>query len=90
MDEIANNRELSEKIELLIYEGKKIDAIKAVREFTRLGLKESKDYIDNFILELYEKNPEKFKYDPAKSKGCGTSALLLISLTTAAFYILFL
>jgi len=89
MDEIVNNRELSEKIELLIYEGKKIEAIKAVRKFTRLGLKESKDYINNFTLELYEKNPEKFTYDPAKSKGCGTAALLFISLTTAAIYSFF-
>ena len=88
MDKLEN-REVSEKIELLIYEGKKIDAIKVVREITSMGLKESKEHIDNLIIELYEKNPDKFKHDPTKAKGCGTAALFFL-FSFIGIYFLFL
>ncbi len=87
--DIQISREINKKIEPLIFEGKKIEAIKEIRKITKWGLKESKEYVDNLTLELYEKNRERFKYDPTKSKGCGTAVLLFIFLTTAAFHIFF-
>lgn len=83
------SREINEKIEPLIFEGKKIEAIKEIRKITKWGLKESKEYVDNLTLKLYEKNRERFKYDPTKSKGCGTAALFFVSLTISAFHFLF-
>ncbi|MEN8152415.1 MAG: ribosomal protein L7/L12 [Acidobacteriota bacterium] len=82
------SREISDKIELLICEGKKIEAIKEIRKVTEWGLKESKEYADNLTIELYEKYPGKFKYDPTKSKGCGTAALFFVLSISGIFYLL--
>lgn len=69
----------------LIYEGKKIQAIKLFRSATTKGLKESKDYVDRLSMELYEKNPARFTVDPTKSTGCGT-AIFFLGLIGMAFW----
>lgn len=57
-----------------IFEGRKIDAIKLHRDATRLGLKESKEFIDELTRQLREECPERFTAS-AKS-GCGAVFLL--------------
>lgn len=66
-----------DEIESLIYEGKKIQAIKAYRKATFKGLKESKEYVDRLSMELYEKNPGRFTVAPTKSAGCGMAIFFL-------------
>jgi len=74
-----------DEITSLIYEGKKIQAIKAYRNATFKGLKESKDFVDRLSMELYEKNPARFRVEPSKSAGCGT-AIFFLGLIGLAFW----
>lgn len=75
-----------EEIESLIYQGKKIQAIKAYRNATFKGLKESKDYVERLSMELYEKNPARFTAEPSKSAGCGTAIFFLGVIGLALWY----
>ncbi len=52
----------------LIFRGRKIEAIKLHRELTGLGLKESKDAVDELETVLRKDAPEKFS--APKAKGC--------------------
>jgi hypothetical protein len=81
------DKTVEDEITSLIFEGKKIQAIKLYRNATFKGLKESKDVIDKLSLELYEKNPERFSVDPTASKGCGT-AIFFLGLICLAFWFL--
>lgn len=42
----------------LIFAGQKIEAIKVYKEITGMGLRESKEFIDNLEAQLREENPE--------------------------------
>lgn len=55
--------------------GQTIAAVKAYRESTGLGLKESKDAIDQIRRDLHKQFPERFP-EQAPSAGCGSSAAL--------------
>ena len=59
----------------------KIGAIKMCREFTGWGLKESKKFVDNYVNDLIERDPEKYGHlMSAGGKGCfGIIALVLFS-----------
>jgi hypothetical protein len=70
-------KSVEDEIVSLIYEGKKIQAIKVHRKATFQGLKESKDYVDKLTLDLYEKNPGRFAKDPTRASGCGTAVFIL-------------
>lgn len=61
------------KMTELIFAGQKIQAIKMYREAARIGLKESKDFIDALEKQLREECPENFTH--AAKKGC---AVLLV------------
>lgn len=39
--------DIDSELRALIVQGKKVEAIKKLREFTGLGLKEAKEYVDN-------------------------------------------
>ena len=52
-----------------IYNGRKIEAVKLVRETAGCGLKEAKEFVETLSAELFEKEPEKFAAPPSKS-GC--------------------
>lgn len=71
------DKEIEDEIESLIYQGKKIQAIKVFRSATFRGLKESKDYVDKLSMELWEKNPGRFAKDPTRASGCGTALFFL-------------
>lgn len=73
-----------DQITSLIYEGKKIQAIKVYRNATFKGLKESKDFVDQLSMELYEKYPERFTVEPSTSSGC--SAVLFLGLLGLAYW----
>ena len=62
-------QQLSEALE----SGRKIEAIKAYREATGLGLKDSKIEVEKLHADLHEKYPDRFPA-PSKSVGCGSSA----------------
>lgn len=58
----------------LIFAGQKIEAIKMYREASRLGLKESKDFIDDLEKQLRAECPENFAH--AAKTGCGAVVLI--------------
>ncbi|MBU5437250.1 ribosomal protein L7/L12 [Tissierella sp. MSJ-40] len=54
LDKIAKQVEAEElnidsELRTLISEGKKVEAVKKLREFTGMGLKEAKEYIDKLL-----------------------------------------
>jgi hypothetical protein len=59
-----------------LYAGRKIEAIKQLRKWSGLGLKDSKDIIDRLETELRAAHPERFTA-PKKSGGCLVIAILL-------------
>lgn len=74
-----------EQIESLIFAGKKIEAIKLVREQTGLGLKEAKDFVDAHSDQLRQAYPEKMP----KAAGCGSASLIFLALTLGLTYLFF-
>jgi hypothetical protein len=65
-----------------LQQGNKIEAIKLYRDFTGLGLKDSKDAVEQLESSLRAKNPDQF-VPPPKAKGC-LVVLLLFALAAAA------
>ena len=63
-------------IKQLLYQGRKIEAIKLHRELTGVGLAESKTSIDKLEKELREKSPENF-VPTSEKRGCLGLVLLL-------------
>jgi hypothetical protein len=61
-----------------LYSGRKIDAIKELRESSGLGLKESKEIIDRLEDDLREAHPERFTRRASKGFGCVILVILLI------------
>ena len=66
------SQELSEAqrqaVQNTLFAGRKIEAIKLLREATGLGLKEAKDLAEAMESELRQQSPEKFSAPAAK--GC--------------------
>jgi ribosomal protein L7/L12 len=83
-----NQAELSaqdkQQITESILAGRKIDAIKQYREITGLGLKEAKDFIDQFTTELSKTHPEIVQVNRS---GCGSAAVVLIGLCITAYWV---
>jgi hypothetical protein len=61
--------EMARQIANCIFAGQKIQAIKVYREYSGMGLKESKDFVESLETELRTKQPERFTAPPA-GKGC--------------------
>ena len=68
-----------------LFEGRKIQAIKQLRDWTGLGLKEAKESVELLEEELRAAQPERFA-TPARKSGC---LLLLILLFPVAVLIWF-
>ncbi|MDQ8186968.1 ribosomal protein L7/L12 [Pelagicoccus sp. SDUM812002] len=62
---------LSEALE----KGRKIDAIKAYRDATGIGLKDAKVAVEKLHADLHEQYPDRYPA-PSTSVGCGSSAAL--------------
>jgi ribosomal protein L7/L12 len=75
----------TKQIEDALASGSKIEAIKLHREFTGLGLKNSKDFIDQLATELAQSDPAKYGKLMQKAKGCATVIVigLFVSIGTA-------
>lgn len=72
-----------QQIESQIYQNQKIEAIKTYRNATGEGLKESKEAIEQFAVELKKENPLNFS---TQKSGCGTT-LFLLSLLPFLYYL---
>ena len=69
-----------QEVERLLTEGKKIEAVRAVRQATGLGLKEAKDAADAIESDLRRREPLKFRAaDLQKKGGCLGAVLLLLT-----------
>jgi ribosomal protein L7/L12 len=71
-----------EAIREALFRGNKIQAIKHYREATRLGLAESKAFIDALELRLRQEEPDQFAA-AAKKAGCVGVIAFAALLTTA-------
>ena len=71
-----------------LYGGRKIEAIKQLREMSGLGLKESKDIIDKLEAELRVTHPERFKTGKRKSPGCVLLVVLLFPVAVLVWFFL--
>lgn len=74
----------AKKMTDLIFAGQKIQAIKMYKEATGLGLKESKDFIDDLEKQLRQECPENFAH--AAKTGCSVvlAAGALLALAAGA------
>lgn len=68
-----------------IYSGRKIEAIKQLRELSGLGLRESKDIIDRLEKELRAEHPERFTNRKA---GCGAGVFVFVLVLGALWRLL--
>ena len=66
----------AEAVRQSIFAGRKIEAIKRVREVTGLGLAEAKTMVERVEEELRKTSPEKFT--GTAGKGCSTTAALFV------------
>jgi len=79
--------EKREVILAAIYGGRKIDAIKLVRESANCGLKEAKEFVEKLSDELYAKEPSKFASAPS-GKGCAGVVLAVVAILAATCVVL--
>jgi ribosomal protein L7/L12 len=61
-----------------LYSGRKIEAIKQLRELSGLDLKEAKEIIDRLEADLRAAHPERFTKTSSKGAGCAVAFVLLI------------
>ena len=80
--------EQRDSIATALYQGRKIEAIKQLREWSGLGLGESKDIIDRLEADLRQAHPERF-IAPAKGR-IGVGAIVLFLIVDAVIVILYL
>jgi hypothetical protein len=73
-----------EAILAAIYGGRKIEAIKLVRESANCGLKEAKEFVEKLSAELYAKEPDKFTVKPTGKSGCMGVVLAAVALVAVA------
>ena len=66
-----------------IYDARKIEAIKLVRDATGCGLKEAKDFVEKLADELYAKEPQKFAAAPSRKSGC-VGSMMVVAVILAA------
>lgn len=80
--------EVKKQITDLIFEGRKIQAIKLLRMESGLDLKDAKGFVDALTCELRQQFPDKFS--AGKGAGCGTAAAIFIVLAIAGYSVVFL
>lgn len=80
-DSPLTDEDRSQIIDALIA-GKKIEAIRLYRAASGLGLKESKEYIDNLIRELSKEHPGIIKAN--EGSGCAGALVALLAAALAA------
>lgn len=73
------NDERRQEILNAIQNNRKIEAVKLYREVTGVGLKDSKEFIEELTEQLLRENPNAIQYSSADSSsaGCGASVIVL-------------
>ncbi|OVE81461.1 hypothetical protein BVY04_03225 [bacterium M21] len=66
---VSLSQEAGQRIDEMLFAGRKIDAIKALRSETGLGLKEAKDKIEERSEVLRKEHPDRM---PKPGGGCGS------------------
>ncbi len=84
MNQTELSVEAKQQITNSILAGRKIEAIKQYRESTGTGLKDAKDFIEQFTTELSKTHPEIVQ---TNRSGCGSAAVLLLGLCITAYWI---
>ena len=84
MEDPLNEEEL-EAIDRALEGGQKIEAIKIFREATGKSLKEAKDAVEDLIVDLKEKEPEKYS-KLSSNQGCSSAIVLLAGVITLITY----
>lgn len=64
-----------QSLENLLYEGRKIEAIKLYRQATGGDLRDAKQAVDAFESQLRQQWPQRFV---ARKAGCGTAAVIFL------------
>lgn len=78
-----------EQLAQAVSAGRKIEAIKELRDWTGLGLKDAKDIIDHMEKELRASHPERFApRQPANKLTVVFALLLFVVVTALAIYFL--
>ena len=71
----------------LLFKGRKIEAIRVYREISGLGLKESKEAVEELEKLLRAQSPEKFS-SPPRGKGClGAAAAICVCVVVTVAWI---
>lgn len=83
MPEAIKDEDLASISESL-FAGRKIKAIKKYRECTGMGLAEAKVAVERIEADLRTQTPSKFTVPT--SKGCGTTAALLLGFVTVGVW----
>lgn len=78
--------EIPQEIQDLVISGQKIEAIKAIREWKGLGLKDSKEWAEKMAKELYDMNDHISK---PEAKGCMSLITIIFTLSSAAYLLNF-
>jgi hypothetical protein len=74
--------EMVVRISDALYAGRKIEAIRFYRQATRLGLKESKDFIEALEVRLRQESPDKLTVPPGGA-GCSRTMIVLLAVGVA-------
>lgn len=82
MTEGTPDSEMIEEVTRALANGQKIEAIKIYKEATGKGLKEAKDFVEQLIPALMEKDPERFAKLGRSAAGCSSAAVLLVAVLT--------
>ncbi len=69
--------EMVDAITEALESGQKIQAIKIYRDATGKGLKEAKEFVDQLIPSLIEKDPDRFAALNRQGAGCAVGVALL-------------
>jgi ribosomal protein L7/L12 len=72
-----------------LYAGRKIEAIRQLRQMSGLDLKDSKDIIDRLEAELRAQHPERFIAADSSKKTLFVALFLFIAITVTVLYYLF-
>jgi hypothetical protein len=75
-----------QQISAAVFAGRKIEAIKLYRQATRLGLKESKDFIEALEVRLRQESPGEFTAPP-RAAGCSSTAAMLAVAAAAIYFV---
>ena len=67
-----------EEMTQALAENRKIEAIRIYREAKGVSLLEAKEFLDQLIPQLIEKDPERFAALANSSSGCGGAAVLMM------------